>query len=89
MDKDPKTGRILKGNKKQGGRVKGTPNKSTADLKNAIMAAYDKLGGVDYLVDVGRSKPETFCTLLGKVLPKDIIAEVTVKSHEEALRELE
>src|ERR1700687_1574796 len=55
--------------RKTGGRTKGTPNKVHAAVKEAIIAAFDRLGGEAYLVKVGESDPRTFCTLLGKVLP--------------------
>ena len=41
-------------------------------MKEAIIAAFDKLGGEAYLVKVGESDPRTFCTLLGKVLPTQV-----------------
>ena len=58
---------------RRGGRRKGTPNKVTADLKEAIQNAFTKVGGEDYLVRVARKSPETFCRLLGKLLPKDVV----------------
>jgi hypothetical protein len=51
------------------GRAKGTQNKLTLSVKEAIERAFDKLGGTDYLVHVGQSDPRTFCALLGKLLP--------------------
>lgn len=63
--------------KKFGGRKKGTPNKNTAELKAAIMAAFDEAGGQEYLVTVARDDPKTFCTLLGKVLPAELKAELS------------
>jgi hypothetical protein len=51
------------------GRARGTQNKLTLSVKEAIERAFDKLGGTDYLVHVGRSDPRTFCALLGKLLP--------------------
>ncbi len=51
------------------GRVKGQPNKLTASIKEAIEGAFDRLGGVDYLVKVGQSDPRTFCALLSRLLP--------------------
>jgi len=36
--------------KKTGGRKKGTPNKTTAQLKDMILNALDESGGIDYLV---------------------------------------
>ena len=58
--------------RKTGGRTKGTPNKVHAAVKEAIIAAFDKLGGEAYLVEVAKSDARTFCTLLGKVLPMQL-----------------
>lgn len=60
---------------KTGGRQAGTPNKTTAALKEAIMNAFDRAGGETYLQRVADEDPRTFCTLLGKVLPAEIKAE--------------
>ena len=51
------------------GRARGTQNKLTLSVKEAIERAFDKLGGTDYLVHVGQSDPRTFCALLSKLLP--------------------
>lgn len=56
-----------------GGRTKGTPNKIPAAVKAAIEAAFAKLGGVNYLVKVGQSNPQVFCSLLGKILPREVV----------------
>ena len=58
-----------------GGRAKGTPNKFTAAVKETIEAAFHQLGGVKYLVEVGRSNPQVFCSLLGKILPREVVGE--------------
>jgi hypothetical protein len=52
-----------------GGRVKGVPNKVTAELKDLILGALGELGGRQYLVEQGRANPASFLTLVGKVLP--------------------
>lgn len=57
---------------KAGGRVKGTPNKATKELKEAILAAFEMAGGVDYLVRLSVSHPQIFATLIGKVLPHTV-----------------
>lgn len=61
---------------KRGGRVKGTPNKTTALLKDAILQAADKAGGkeglVGYLETQAIENPGPFLSLLGKVLPMQI-----------------
>lgn len=54
---------------KTGGRKKGTPNKISRDVKEAILDAFEELGGVDYLVWLGKVEPTSFATLLGKILP--------------------
>ena len=78
-----------KGGKREGaGRKKGSQNKITMEIKDAIKAAFEEVGGVAYLVEQARENPAVFCGLIGKILPKDIKTEITVKSHEEALREL-
>ena len=58
--------------RKTGGRTKGTPNKINAAVKEAIIGAFNKVGGETYLVDVAKTDPRTFCTLLGKVLPTQL-----------------
>ena len=51
------------------GRAKGTPNKITLSVREAIENAFTELGGTSYLVHVGRNDPRTFCALLSKLLP--------------------
>lgn len=62
---------------KTGGRQKGTPNKSTAAVKNALSEAFDKLGGVDSLVAWGKEEPAEFYKLWVKMLPQEVKAEHT------------
>lgn len=54
------------------GRPKGAPNKITADIKSAILGAFQARGGQKYLERVAEDDPKTFCALLGKVLPTQI-----------------
>lgn len=67
------------GSPKTGGRKKGTPNKTTALLKDAIIQAAteagDKEGLVGYLRQQARLNPGPFMTLLGKVLPMQVTGE--------------
>lgn len=60
------------------GRPKGTPNKLTLSVKEAILTAFHKSGGPDYLVKVAKDDPRTFCTLLGKVVPTEIVGSVNL-----------
>ncbi len=69
-----------KGHKKQGGRVAGTPNKTTRDLKEAILAGAEAVGldgaGLDglkgYCIRLAGSEPKAFAALLGRVLPMQV-----------------
>jgi hypothetical protein len=61
------------------GRAKGTPNKTTALLKDAILVAAANAGGkeglVGYLQIQAAQNPGPFMSLLGKVLPMQITGE--------------
>jgi hypothetical protein len=61
-----------KGHERYGGRQKGAINKNTAELKNMILQALDKAGGVDYLEQQATLNPASFMTLIGKVLPLQV-----------------
>ena len=62
------------------GRPRGSQNKATKAVKAALLQAFDEVGGVDYLVEVARSDPRTFCTLLGKLLPAELKVEASSDS---------
>ena len=60
------------------GRPKGIPNKTTSDVKSMILGALNKAGGEQYLL-ARASDPKTataFMALVGRVLPKEIKADV-------------
>lgn len=54
------------------GRPKGAQNRLTKTIKAAIEAAFDKVGGPDYLAEMAIAQPAAFMTLLGKVLPTQL-----------------
>lgn len=64
---------------RRGGRQKGTPNKATALLKDAILTAATEAGGEGgmegYLRLQAVQNPGPFMSLLGKVLPMQITGE--------------
>ncbi len=62
------------------GRTAGVPNRTTAAIKNAILEAFHKSGGVEYLLRVAESDPRTFCALLSRILPAEIKADVTLNT---------
>lgn len=61
-----------KGLPKTGGRQKGVPNKINKDLREMILGALDKAGGIDYLVRQAGEKPVAFLALVGRVLPMTV-----------------
>jgi hypothetical protein len=74
MADEPKLG-VNRGNAGKG-RPKGSPNKITASLKQAILEAAEAAGGeggtVGYLTRQAGENPASFMALLGKVLPTQI-----------------
>lgn len=73
----PKKG-VNRGNAGKG-RPKGSRNKTTALLKDAILKAADAAGNkvgeegmVSYLTEQAEQNPGPFMALLGKVLPMDV-----------------
>ena len=69
------------------GRRKGTPNRSTKALRDALLSAADRAGGVDgkgnpkgvegYLLNLAQDDPKTFAQLLGRILPTESKVENT------------
>jgi hypothetical protein len=58
------------------GRKPGVPNKLTADVKEMILGALERVGGEDYLAQQAQENPTAFLSLLGRVLPKQIDAKI-------------
>lgn len=64
------------------GRAKGTPNKTTALLKDAILQAATDAGNGDmaeYLRTQAVANPGPFMALLGKVLPLQIAGTLAME----------
>jgi hypothetical protein len=69
-----------RGGKREGaGRPAGVPNKITSDLKGMILGALEAVGGQDYLAKQAVESPAAFLTLIGKVLPAQLTADVTLR----------
>lgn len=58
------------------GRPKGIPNKLNQDLKAMILEALEKAGGSKYLREQAESNSSAFLQLVGKVIPRDINANI-------------
>lgn len=68
-------GQFKKGEKRPGqgrGRPKGGSNKQTIELKDMILGALDKAGGVEYLAKQALESPTAFLSLVGRVLPTQV-----------------
>ena len=65
-----------KGQPKLGGRQKGTPNKTTTAIKDMIVSALDRVGGVDYLEKQANDNPRAFLALLSRVLPLQVTGDI-------------
>jgi hypothetical protein len=49
----------------------------TPEIKDGILEAFEQAGGVDYLVELAKVDPPTFCRLLAAIIPSEIKASVT------------
>lgn len=58
--------------RKTGGRVAGTPNKTTTAAREAFQLAFDKLGGVDALSVWATENQTEFYKLFGRLIPVDV-----------------
>lgn len=67
------------------GRPAGQPNRITREIRDAISKAFDEVGGADYLVKIAETKPEVFCGLVGKIIPREVDAtgamEIVYRIH--------
>lgn len=60
------------------GRKKGVPNKTTAAIKEMVTTALSNVGGVKYLERQAEENPQSFLTLVGKVLPLQVAHEGSI-----------
>lgn len=58
------------------GRRKGVPNQSTRAVREALVEAFERAGGVDFLVGLAETDPATFARLLARLIPNEIAARV-------------
>lgn len=62
---------------KTGGRTKGTPNKATAAVREALLIGFDKVGGMKAFTAWGKENQTEFYKLWAKLLPQEVHAEHT------------
>lgn len=61
------------------GRKPGALNKNTRAIKDMVRQALDKAGGVAYLTRQAKENPGPFLTLVGKLMPAEIQAQIAGK----------
>lgn len=57
---------------KTGGRQAGTPNKVTGAVKDMVLTALTRVGGVKYLEQQATVNPTAFMTLIGRIIPHEV-----------------
>lgn len=57
---------------KTGGRKKGTPNKISGTVKANVVAVFDRIGGVDGMVEWANENKTEFYRLYGKLMPTEV-----------------
>lgn len=71
---------MAKGGPRAGaGRPKGVKNKVTRDIKEAVLQAFEEGGGKGWLMQQMIENPTAFMTLIGKIIPTQVQAEMTGK----------
>ena len=69
-----------RGGKRPGsGRKAGVPNKLTATVKMMLLDALQKKGGVRYLMKMADKHPQSFMTLLGKIIPTQVVGDMSYR----------
>lgn len=58
------------------GRAKGTPNKTTRAMKELWLEAFEKAGGVNYLVGQAVNNPSTFMQGLLRQIPNEVAQKI-------------
>lgn len=61
------------------GRPRGVKNKIGQEIKEMVIEALDKAGGVDYLVEQAGKNPVAFMGLVGKIIPLQVNANHTIQ----------
>ena len=64
-------GRFAKGNPGGPGRPRGSRNKTGSQARQAILEAFEALGGVEWLMQIARAEPALFVRLLAACLPRE------------------
>ena len=61
----------------------------SVQFKEDLLEAYKTLGGTQWLVQMGVEYPQDFLKIMAKLLPKEIVAEVSVTNPADELVKLQ
>lgn len=59
------------------GRPKGSPNKITRTVKEAVEAAFSEVGAEQWLIEQAKTNPQAFMALISRLLPAEVRASVS------------
>ena len=60
---------------RRGGRKKGTPNKFSGSVKQAVLDTFEALGGVKHMTSWARKHPAEFYRIAARLLPREVTGE--------------
>ena len=63
------------------GRPAGIANKTTRALKEALLEAFDRGGGVDWLLALMKDEPKTFASLLARLIPTESATKMEITNE--------
>jgi hypothetical protein len=58
------------------GRPRGSRNKITSTIKEALEASFDAIGGAEWLAQQAHQNSSAYLHLLGRLLPSELRAEI-------------
>jgi hypothetical protein len=61
------------------GRQAGTPNKLTATFKEAVLMAFDNIGGVDHFTEWAKAHPTEFYKIAARLIPAEMQVQAEVQ----------
>lgn len=61
-------------------RTKGAIGKLNRDMKEILHLAFERAGGVDYLVKQADAEPKAFMALIGRLVPAAVAIDVNINS---------
>lgn len=65
--------------RKTGGRQKGSLNKTSLNVKEAVLRVYEKIGGDDAFAEWAKDNKTEFYKITAKLIPRDIELGGTVR----------